>query len=154
MATEKFPFAFDPEQLTEMFKVPDFEKMFAGVQVPATGVEALLAAQKKNVAALVEMNKVALAGYQDLFKRQAAQVEAAVAEARDQVNAVQGQPMTLEQAQKNMETMKAAVEKALSNARELADLAQKANTNAFDVINARFEEATEEFKAATEKLQM
>ncbi|HSF96010.1 MAG TPA: TIGR01841 family phasin [Thermohalobaculum sp.] len=152
MTSQKFPFAFDPDQFKEMFKVPDFQQFFAGIQAPNAELGNVLEAQKKNVAALVEMNKIAIAGYQDVFKRQAALVEAAVAEARDQVNAVQGQPLTLEQAQKNMETMKASVEKALASAKELAELAQKANTSAFDVINARFEEATAEFKAAAEKL--
>lgn len=151
MTKEKFPFAFDPEQLKEMFKVPDFTKLFSGANLPAVDTDAILNAQKKNIAALVEMNKIALAGYQDLFKRQAALVESAVAEARDKLEAAQGQPLTVEQAQANIAATKAAVEKALANARELAELAQKTNTEAFDVVNARFEEAVAEFKAAAAK---
>lgn len=149
MTSQKTPFAFDPEQIREMFNVPDFATLFGNARIPAVDAEAILAAQKKNVAALVEMNKIALAGYQDIFKRQAALVEAAVAEARDRIEAIQGQPLTVEQAQANLDATRAAVEKALANARELAELAQKTNTSAFDVVNARFEEAVAEFKAAT-----
>ena len=152
MTAQKFPFAFDPEQfsgqLKEMFKAPDFTQLFGNAQIPAVNTEAILAAQKKNVAALVEMNKIALAGYQDIFKRQAALVEAAVAEARDKIETMQGQPLTAEQAQANLEETKAAVEKALANARELAEMAQNTNTSAFDVVKARFDEAVAEFKAA------
>jgi hypothetical protein len=103
MTAQKFPFAFDPEQLKEMFKVPDFTQLFGASQIPSANAEAILTAQKKNIAALVEMNKVALAGYQDIFKRQAALVEAAVAEARDKIETMQGQPLTVEQAQANLE---------------------------------------------------
>lgn len=149
MTTQKFPFGYDPEQLKEMFKVPDFTQIFGNAQIPPVNAEAFLAAQKKNVAALVEMNKIALAGYQDIFKRQAALVEAAVAEARDKIESLQGQPLTAEQAQANLDETRAAVEKALADVRELAEMAQKTNASAFEVVKARFDEALAEFKAGT-----
>jgi phasin family protein len=154
MATtnKKSPFMFDPKQFQEMFKLPDFEKMFSGMQMPGVDMNAVLAAQQKNVEALVEANKVAMAGYQEIFQRQVALVEAAIADAQAQMGGMQGQQPTAEQAQKNIETMRSSMEKALSNARELAELAQKANTGAFDVIRARFDEAVAEFTDAAKKM--
>lgn len=153
MSRDKFPFSFDPQQLSEMFKFPDLQKMMSGAEFPGANIDAIMNVQKNNFAALMEMNKVAMEGYQEIFRRQAQQIEAAAAEARDQISAVQGQPLSVEQAERNLSAVKAAVEKAIENARELAELAQKVNTSAFDVLSARFEEAVNEFKSSAGKAE-
>jgi len=142
MVTEKFPFAFDADKVKEMFST---------AKLPVVDAEAVMAAQQKNMDAFVAANKVVFAGYQDVVKRQMALIEAAVAEAKDKFADLQGQPLTVEQASANIETMKAAFEKAAADVKELAELAQKANTGAFEIVKARFEEAVGEFKAAAEK---
>lgn len=151
MALDKFPFAYDAEKFGEFFKMPEFGKFFDASKLPAVDVDAVVAAQQKNVTALVEANKVAIAGYQEVFKRQAALLEAGIAQLKDQVAELQGQPVTAEQASKNVEALKAAVEKAIADAKELGELAQKANTEAFEIVKARFEEAVAEFKDAAAK---
>ena len=151
MATaKKSAMMFDPSQFQDMFKMMDLEKMFGGMQIP--GVDAVMAAQQKNVEALMEANKIAMAGYQEIFQRQVQLVEAAVADAQSQIGDAQGKPMSADQAQKGVETLRTNMEKALTNARELAELAQKANTGAFDVIKSRFDEAVAEFSAAAAKI--
>lgn len=152
MAIEKFPFAFDTEKMGEFFKLPELDKMFDASKLPQLDVESVVAAQQKNIAALVEANKVAIAGYQEIFKRQVALVEQGVAALKDQMAEFQGQPVTADQTAKNIETAKVAVEKAVADVKELAELAQKANTEAFEIVKARFEEAVSEFKDATAKL--
>ena len=92
------------------------------------------------------------AGYQDLYQRQIALFEAAVSQAKDKLTEVQGQPLTADQATQNVETMKAAFEKAAADVKELAEMAQKANTGAFEIVKARAEDAVAEFKAAAEKV--
>ena len=142
MATEKFPFAFDADKVKEMF---------TAAKLPVVDAEAMIAAQQKNMDAFVAANKVVFAGYQDVFKRQMALAEAAFAQAKDKFAEMQAQPLTVEQATANVEAMKTAFEKAAADAKELADLAQKANTGAFEIVKARFDEAVIEFKAAAEK---
>jgi phasin family protein len=142
MAAEKFPFAFDADKVKEMF---------TAAKMPVVDADAMIAAQQKNMDAFVAANKVVFAGYQDVFKRQMALVEAAVAQGKDKFAELQGQPMTVEQATANVEIMKAAFEKATTDAKELAELAAKANTGAFEIVKARFDEAVTEFKAAAEK---
>ena len=149
--TDKFPFAFDMKAMTEAFQVPSMDKFFEG-GMPAFDFTAMQDAQKKNIAALVEANKVAVAGYQSLYKRQTELFEAALADAKDKISALQGKPMTVEAASENMETMKAAFEKALADLKEVAEMAQTANTEAFDILKARTEEAMAEIKEATSKL--
>lgn len=148
---DKFPFAFDVKAMTETFKVPGMDKFFEG-GMPVFDFTAMQDAQKKNIAALVEANKVAVAGYQNLYKRQTELFEAAVADAKDQMSALQGKPMTVEAASENFESMKAAFEKALADLKEVAEIAQTANTDAFEILKARTEEAMAEIKAATEKM--
>ena len=147
MATQNFPFAFpltfDAEKLAELF---------SAAKLPGVDADAVLAAQQKNVDAMIEANKVVTAGYQDLYKRQIALFEAAVAQAKDKLTEVQGQTLTADQATQNVEAMKAAFEKAASDVNELAEVAQKANAGAFEIVKARAEEAVTEFKAAADKV--
>jgi phasin family protein len=138
-----FPFAFDADKVKELF---------TAAKLPGVDADAVMAAQQKNVEALIEANKVVIAGYQDLYKRQVALFEAAVAETKDQLAQVQGQPLTADQATQNVDALKAAFEKAAADVKELAELAQKANTGAFEIVKARAEEAVAEFKAAAEKI--
>ena len=142
MAAQNFPFVFDAEKLKELF---------SAAKLPGVDADAVLAAQQKNVDAMIEANKVVIAGYQDLYKRQVALFEAAVAETKDKLAQVQGQTPTADQASLNVEAMKTAFEKAAADVKELAEVAQKANTGAFEIVKARAEEAAAEFKAAAEK---
>ncbi|HSF96011.1 MAG TPA: phasin family protein [Thermohalobaculum sp.] len=142
MNTESFPFAFDANKVKEMFAI---------AKLPVVDTEAVIAAQQKNMDAFVAANKVVFAGYQDVVKRQMALIEAAVAQAKDGFSELQGQPLTVEQASANVEAMKVAFEKAAADTKELTELAHKANTGAFEIVKARFEEAVGEFKAAAEK---
>lgn len=143
---DKFPFAFDFGQMGEAFKMPALDKIMAGVDMTA-----FQDAQQKNMAALVEANKAAIAGYQSLYKRQTEIFEAALADAKDRASAVQGKPVTMEALQENLETFKTAIDAALADVKEVSEMAQKANTDAFDILKGRAEEAFAEMKAATEK---
>ncbi len=142
MINQNNPFAFDAEKLKELFNA---------AKLPGVDADAMMAAQQKNVDAMIEANNVVTAGYQDLYKRQIALFEAAVAQTKDKLTEVQGQPLTAEQATRNVEALKTAFEKAASDVKELAEVAQKANTGAFEIVKARAEEAVAEFKAAAEK---
>jgi hypothetical protein len=137
-----FPFAFDADKVKEMF---------TAVKLPGVDADAVLAAQQKNVEALIEANKVVIAGYQDIYKRQIALFEAAVAQAKDKLTQVQGQPLTADQATQNVDALKVTFEKAGADVQELAEMTRKANTGAFEIVKARAEEAVAEFKAAAEK---
>ena len=151
MNTNQFPFVFDAEKMKEMFKMPELNKMFDGTKMPAFDMDSVVAAQQKNMTALVEANKAAMAGYQELYQRQVALVQDSLAKTRDQFAELQAQPMTAEQTGKNLESVKAAFDKAMTDVNELAELAQKANTEAFNIIKTRFEESFAEFKSAADK---
>ena len=137
------PFAFDADKIKDMF---------TAAKMPVVDTDALMAAQKKNVDALIEANKVAVAGYQDLYKRQVALFEAAVDQAKGMMTDTKAQPLTADQATQNVEAVKTAFEKTAADLNELTEMAQKANTGAFEVVKARAEEAAAEFKVAAGKI--
>ena len=120
---DKFPFAFDINAMTEAMKIPGLDK-FMPKDFPAFDMAAIQDAQKKNLAALVEANKAAYAGYTAIAKRQTELFEAAVAETKDRIGALQGQAMTVETAQANYETLKSAIEQAMADLQEVAEMAR------------------------------
>lgn len=142
MPAEKFPLFYDTEKVKEFF---------AAAKLPVIDTDAVLTAQRKNMDALIEANKAVIAGYQEVFKRQAALAEAAVAQTKDKINELQGQPLSAEQFTRNVEAFQSAVQQSITDARELAELAQKANLNAFEIVKDRVVEAVAEFKSAAEK---
>lgn len=137
---EMNPFAtFDPKNF-------DFTKMMGNFKMPGVDMEAMMAAQRKNVEALTNANRVAAEGMQAVAKRQAeimAEAMAQVSELSKQMGNVNNpQEMTAKQA----EIAQQLFEKALKDMRELAEMMNKANVNAFEVINTRFNESIEEMR--------
>lgn len=147
-----FPFVFDAEKMKDLFKMPEFDKLFDQAKMPGFDMEAMVSAHQKNVSALVEANKAVMAGYQELYKRQVSLVEESLAKAKDQILEMQSQPMSSDQLTKNLESVKSAFDRISTDIRELAELAQQANAQAFEIVKGRFEEAVGEFRKAAEKI--
>jgi phasin family protein len=145
-------FTFDVEKMTEFFKQNDFTKQLASMKMPGFDAEALLSAQQKNMDALVEANKAAAAGYQDLFKKQMAIFEDTMAEAQKHMKGFDATKLDPEAAKAQTEIAKAAFEKALGNMQALAETAQKANTEAYEIVSARIQESLAELRDMASKL--
>ena len=139
-------YAFDPEKMIEYFKQNDFTKHLANFKVPGVDAEAMLAAQNKNMDALVEANKAAAAGYQELFKKQVAVFEETMSEAQKQIQNFDTSKLDPDGAKAQGEIAKAAFEKALGNMQALAESAQKANSEAYEIVSARVQESMQELR--------
>jgi phasin family protein len=139
-------FSFDPEKMAEFFKQNDFTKQLSSLKMPGLDAEALVKAQQKNMDALVEANKAAAAGYQDLFKKQMAIFEETMAEAQRQIKGFDATKIDAETAKAQGALAKAAFEKALSNMQALAESAQKANADAYEIVSARIKESVAELR--------
>lgn len=151
MSDPKFP--FDLEQMTAFFKANDFTKAFTAPKMPDVDGEAILEAQKKNMAALVEANKAAAAGYQELFKKQIEVFETTLAEAQKQIAGFDPSKVDESTAEAQGEVAKAAFESALGNMTALAEGAQKANAEAFEVVSARVQDSVAELQDMAKKLK-
>jgi phasin family protein len=139
-------FSFDAEKMAEFFKQNDFTKQLANLRMPGVDPDALMKAQQKNMDALVAANKAAAAGYQDLFKKQMAIFEETMAEAQKQMKGFDATKLDPERAAAQTELAKVAFEKALANMQALAEGAQKANAEAYEIVAARIKESLAELR--------
>lgn len=143
MTAKTPPAVFDPTKVVELF---------TSAKLPMFDADALFVAQRKNLDAFVAASRTFFAGYQDLFKREMALIEAGLAEARATFADLQAQPLTADKAAAYFEDMRGAFEKAAADTQELAELAAKANEGAFAIVKARVEEALGEIKTAADKI--
>lgn len=165
-ATATNPFGFDatkifgefnPQKLMGEFDpqkfMGDFSKAFTDYKIPGVDGNIILESQRKNVEALAQANKVALEGMQAVFKRQAEILGQAMEEMQTTIKefSTVGEPQ--DKVAKQTELVKGAVEKALDNMRELAEMAGKSNTEAFETIHGRFTESLDEVKSEVLKLK-
>ena len=147
MATKKT----DPFNPFANFNIGDFDinKMMADIRIPGIDLEAMLVAQRKNIEALTEANRVAVEGMQAVAKRQSEILAQAMAEMSTAAQQLASAEDAKEMTAKQTELTQDAFEKALANMRELAEMINKSNTEAFEVINKRFAESLEELKNLT-----
>jgi len=127
----------------------DFTKMMGGMQVPGLDMQSLMDTQRKNIEALTTANQVAVEGMQALAKRQAelfAQSMAEVTKVSQELAGSASNPQELTTKQTLL--AREAFERAVANMRELAEMVSKSNTEAFEVINKRFNESLEELRTA------
>ncbi len=148
---------FDPTKLMGEFDpqkfMGDFQKAFSEYKIPGVDGNLIIESQKKNVEALAQANKVALEGMQAVFKRQAEILGQAMEEMQSTFKdiSVAGEPQ--DKVAQQTDLVKDAVEKALSNMRELAEMAGKSNTEAFETIHTRFKDSLDEVKSEVLKLK-
>ena len=130
----------------------DVTKIMGDFRVPGVDLEAAVASQRKNIEALTQANQLAVEGVQALMRRQVEITRQAIedfsAMFRDFVQP-NGSPE--DRFAKQAEYSKHAIEKGLSNAKELTELVTKANTEAFNVINKRVTESLDEVRDFAKK---
>ena len=149
---------FDPE----FMKVPDFAqfytdfnksfaeygKMFGNGKLPGFDVDAMIAAQRKNIEALTAANQVAFEGVQTIAKRQVEFARKAAEELSDVAKEFTATGTPEDKLARQAALAKEAFETALANLRELSGIAQKANSQAVDLISKRVVENFDEVKTA------
>jgi phasin family protein len=130
----------------------DVTKVMGDFRVPGIDLEAAVASQRKNIEALTQANQLAVEGVQAVMRRQVEITRQAMedfsAMFRDFVQP-NGSPE--DRVAKQAEYSKQAIEKGLSNAKELTELVTKANSEAFNVINKRVTESLDEVRDFAKK---
>jgi len=125
----------------------DLMRMLADFRLPAMpDINALAAAQRRNLEALSAANRVALEGAQAVARRHMEILQASMAEMTEAMSSIGSQETPQAKAARQAELLKAAYEKAVGNIREVAELIQKSNAEALALLNARFTEAMDEVK--------
>jgi phasin family protein len=146
MATPQSPFGdFD---VSKFFNPGKF---FSDIKFNGFDVEAVMAAQRRNIEAVTAANQAALEGLQTLAKRQAEMVRQSVDEANKAMKELLAAGSPEEKAARQTELTKVAFERAVSNTRELTQLVARSQSEAIDVINKRVAEGLDEVKGLLAK---
>lgn len=137
-------FGFQPDM--------DIFKAFSAFKAPAMpDMEALAAAQRRNIEALSAANRVALEGAQAVARRHMEIMQQSVTEMTEAMKAFAAAEAPQDKAARQAELVKATYEKAVANLQEIADLIQRSNSEAVGLLNKRFTEAMDEVKSLMAK---
>jgi phasin family protein len=129
----------------------DMTKVMADFRVPTLDVDAVVASQRKTIEALTQANQLAVEGVQAVARRQTEIARQAVEDFTGYMRDLTQPGSPEEKIAKQAEVVKGALEKGLSNARELAELMTKANTEAFNVLNKRVADGLDEVRDYAKK---
>ena len=136
-----------------MAGMAEFTRMFSDMKFPAMpDMDAFLSAHRRNMETLSAANRVALEGAQTVAKRHMEIVQQTMQEMTDTIRQLSTATDTPQaRAAKQADMIKHAYERAVAHMREIADLIQRSNGEALQMLNQRFTEAMDEVKAMAEK---
>lgn len=136
---------------TGAFKNPfdfDFTKIAGEFKFPVVNVETVVETGRKNFAALTTVSTAAVESMKTIAQRQGDMVRAAMEDFSKHGSEVLAAASIEEKAAKQIDFAKKSYDLAIANTKELADLVAKSQAEAFEALNARVAELTEEVKAA------
>ncbi|WP_022728210.1 phasin family protein [Fodinicurvata sediminis] len=137
---------------TDFQKMMDFSRMAENWQVPGFDPQQVLEAQRKNIEAITNANRVAYEGAQAMAQRQAEIFQTTMEEASKVMNEMAASGAPEDRMAKQAELCRQAFEKAIANMRELAEMGAKSNSEAQDLINKRVSESIEEVRGTIQKM--
>ncbi len=134
-----------------MAGMAEFTKLFETMKMPGMGgsmggIETFLSAQRRNMEVLSAANRVALEGAQAVARRHMEIMQQTMTEMSESMREMASPENPQAKAARQAEMLKATYEKAVAHIKELADLIQRANNEAVEMLNKRFAEALDEVK--------
>ena len=125
----------------------DVTKVFADFRFHPFDVEAVWAAQRRNIEALSQANQAAVAGVQALAKRQIELTRETVEGFSALLRDLAQPASTEDRIAKNTEYVKQVVENGVKHGGEIATIAAKAGSEAAEILHKRTNEGLDEFRA-------
>ena len=135
-----------PDARTPFFDF-DVTKMFADFRFRPFDVEAVWAAQRRNIEAFTQANQLAVEGAHALVKRQIEMTQQTFEDMSTMLHDMTQPSSTEDRIAKNTEFAKKVIDKSLSHGREIAALAAKAGSEATEVLQKRATEGMDEMRA-------
>jgi len=137
-----------PEARTPFFDF-DMTKMFADFRFRPIDVEAVWAAQRRNIEALSQANQLAVEGVHAVAKRNIEMTQQTLEDLSALVREMAQPSSTEDRIAKHTEYTKKMIDKSLTHGREIAALAAKTGAEASEVLQKRATEGLDEMKAFT-----
>lgn len=128
----------------------DIKKAFEQFKLPGVDVQSLIDGRRADIEAVTAANKRAFEGIKSLAERQAEMLRESAKEFQDAIKELQGLSAS-DRAARTAELGREAMQKALTNMKELADTSVKSQTEAWQLVNDRFKENLAEMKQAFQR---
>ena len=135
-----------PQNFTDMFK-----KMGEQLKIPSFDMTKIMEHQQKNLEAMTKSWQAMAGGANEVAKKQREIFEAAVKDVTAMVQEYKpgGSPQDI--MAKQAEFAKKAMEAAIANTRDIAELVQKSTAEAFKIVQDRMKESYEEIRTTVDK---
>jgi phasin family protein len=111
----------------------DFAKLIASCQISGVDMNALIDTEKKNIDALMEVNRSAYDGWRNLMAQQAEVFQ-------ETMKAIAAEAGGESVAGRRTEIAREGFEKALANMRQLAETATESQKQTMEILRRRFED--------------
>ena len=138
-----------------MANMAEYTRMFADMKVPSMpgmpDMESFLSMHRKNIEVLTAANRVALEGAQTVARRHLEIMQQTMQEVSDTMRGITVADSPQAKAARQAELIKQSYERAVNHVKELADLIQRSNGEALNMLHQRFSEAMDEVRALAAK---
>ena len=135
-----------PQNFTDMFK-----NLGEQLKLPQVDVAKIMEHHQKNLEAMTKSWQAMASGASEIAQKQRAIFEEAVKDVTEMVKEYKPGGSAQEIMAKQSEFAKKAMEAALANTRDIAELVQKSSAEAFKIVQDRMKESYEEIKGSVEK---
>ena len=123
----------------------DVTKILEQFKLPGVDLQSVMDARRKDMEALAQANQIAYDNMQALARREAEILVQTMAEWQGAMAGMAGKNPA-EMAARGTELAAQAFGRALTNMRELAEMATKSQAQTYEVLNRRFQENLEELR--------
>jgi phasin family protein len=135
-----------PQNFIDMFK-----NLGEQLKIPSFDMNKIMEHHQKNLEAMTKSWQTMAAGAGELATKQRAIFEEAVKDVTAMVQQYKPGGSPQEIMAKQTEFAKKAMEAAIANTRDIAELVQKSSTDAFKIVQDRMKESYDEIRANVEK---
>ncbi len=140
--SKPFTNPFFEADMSKLFNVPKFT---GEMPMPQFSPEAFMTMQRKNVEAYTALAQAITESFQSLWRRQAEFMRQTTEEMTQTMSAIASCPPE-EKVVRQAEASKAAVQKCLTNVRDIAETIAKCNTQALETVSTRMTEGLDELR--------
>ena len=131
---------------TDFSTFADMSRLMGEFKMPTMNVEAIMSCHRKNLEAFAAVNQAAFETIQSLARRQAEWVRQSMEETAGLTNAMMSAENPEDKVIRQAEISKAAVDKCIANAREVAETVARSNNQAIETVSQRLSESLNEFR--------
>ena len=134
------------QNFTDMFK-----KLGEQFKVPAFDMTKIMEHHQKNMEAMTRSWQAMAGGANEIGKKQREIFEATIKDVTEMAQSYKPGGSPQDVMTKQAEFAKKAMEAAISNTRDIAELVQKSSTEAFKIVQERMKESYDEIRTSVEK---